>query len=126
MLCWRLTGPLEAEHVGARLASSREGDRWERTQEASAGYELLQAGHDVTIVEARERPGGRVHTVRGLFSDDLYAEAGATFVPDIHHLTLSYIRLANLSLVPVPPRAGGKLYFVRGRALRLTSGASVS
>ena len=92
----------------------------------AAGYELLQAGHDVTIGEARERPGGRVHTVRGLFSDDLYAEAGATFVPDIHHLTLSYIRLANLPLVPVPPRAGGKLYFVRGRALRVASGASVS
>ena len=27
-----------------------------------AGYELTQAGHEVAILEARARPGGRVHT----------------------------------------------------------------
>ncbi|MDP6465940.1 MAG: FAD-dependent oxidoreductase, partial [SAR324 cluster bacterium] len=27
-----------------------------------AGYELVRAGHDVTILEARERVGGRVFT----------------------------------------------------------------
>jgi monoamine oxidase len=39
-----------------------------------AGYELSQLGHEVTILEARMRPGGRVHTLREPFSDGLYAE----------------------------------------------------
>lgn len=30
----------------------------------SAAYKLSQAGHDVTILEARTRAGGRVHTLR--------------------------------------------------------------
>ncbi len=42
-----------------------------------AAQELLKAGHDVTILEASLRPGGRVHTLREPFSDGLYAEAGA-------------------------------------------------
>jgi len=44
-----------------------------------AAYELVRMGHDVTVLEARLRPGGRVYTIRGPFSDDLYAEAGAMF-----------------------------------------------
>ena len=48
----------------------------------SAGYELSQAGHDITILEARTIPGGRVHTIREPFSDGLYAEAGAARIPD--------------------------------------------
>ena len=33
-----------------------------------AGYELTHAGHDVTILEAQLRPGGRVQTLREPFS----------------------------------------------------------
>ena len=47
-----------------------------------AAYELSKLGHDVTILEARTRPGGRVHTLREPFSDGLYAEAGAARIPD--------------------------------------------
>src|SRR5215213_2986523 len=43
----------------------------------AAAYELVQLGYDVTVLEARTRPGGRVHTLRSPFSDGLYAEAGA-------------------------------------------------
>jgi monoamine oxidase len=39
----------------------------------SAAYELSQAGHDVTVLEARTRPGGRVFTLRGQFADGMYA-----------------------------------------------------
>src|SRR5262252_6681166 len=59
----------------------------------SAGYELTQLGHDVTILEARSRPGGRVHTLRDPFAEGLYADAGATRVPDHHHFTLRYADL---------------------------------
>src|SRR5207247_9844403 len=45
-----------------------------------AGYELTQAGHDVTILEARAPPGGRGHHLRDAVSDGLHAEAGAPFI----------------------------------------------
>ena len=38
-----------------------------------AGYELSRAGHDVTILEARNRVGGRVFTLRTPFSDGHFA-----------------------------------------------------
>src|SRR5437867_5925348 len=68
-----------------------------------AGYELSQAGHDVTILEARLRPGGRVHTLREPFSDGLYAEAGAARIPDNHELTLKYVKLFDVPLEPMYP-----------------------
>jgi monoamine oxidase len=61
-----------------------------------AAYELMNAGHDVTVLEARMRPGGRVHTLRDEFSDGLYAEAGAYDFSDAYTLLQHYIRLFNL------------------------------
>lgn len=69
----------------------------------AAGYELTQAGHDVTILEARTRSGGRVQTLREPFSDGLYAEAGAARIPDNHDLTLKYVKLFDLPLEPMYP-----------------------
>ena len=80
-----------------------------------AGYELSQLGHDVTILEARTRPGGRVHTLREPFSDGLYAEAGAARVPDNHDLTLKYVHLLNLPLEPMYPSRLSALRFDGGR-----------
>ncbi|PWT87453.1 MAG: hypothetical protein C5B55_14750 [Blastocatellia bacterium] len=79
-----------------------------------AGYELLQLGHDVTIVEARMRPGGRVHTLREPFSDGLYAEAGAARIPDNHDLTLKYVKLFDVPLEPMYPTRFNVLRFDSG------------
>jgi len=68
-----------------------------------AGYELSQLGHNVTILEARMRPGGRAHTLREPFSDGLYAEAGAARIPDNHDLTLKYLKLFEVGLEPMYP-----------------------
>lgn len=68
-----------------------------------AGYELSKLGHDVTILEARTRPGGRVFTLHDPFADGLYAEAGAARVRDNHSLTLKYITTFNLPLEPFYP-----------------------
>jgi len=80
----------------------------------SAGYELSQLGHDVTILEARMRPGGRVHTLREPFSDGLYAEAGAARIPDDHDLTLKYVKLFDLPLEPMYPAKLSALTFNGG------------
>lgn len=82
-----------------------------------AAYELMRAGHAITLLEARLRPGGRVHTLRE-FSDGLYAEAGALFIPDHHELTLRYARLFDLTLVRIPERGAARWYYLRGRRFR--------
>ena len=68
-----------------------------------AGYELTQAGHDVTILEARAVPGGRVHTLREPFADGQYAECGAARIPENHDLTLKYVKLFDVPLEPMYP-----------------------
>ena len=69
----------------------------------AAGYELTQLGHDVTILEARMRPGGRIRTLREPFSDGLYAEAGAARIPEDHQLTLKYLKLFDVQTEPMYP-----------------------
>jgi monoamine oxidase len=91
----------------------------------SAAYELTQAGHDVTILEARTRPGGRVHTLRDPFAEGLYAEAGATRVPDHHHFTLKYAELFGLTLDPFEPPDSPSVYYVRGKRIHVTPGQNV-
>ena len=74
-----------------------------------AGYELTRAGHDVIILEARDRVGGRVLTLREPFSDGHFAEAGAARIPPDHDLTLGYADYFGLMLDPFYPESN---YFV--------------
>jgi monoamine oxidase len=69
----------------------------------SAGYELTKLGHQVTILEARAQPGGRIQTLREPFADGLYAETGAARIPDNHDLVLKYVKLFGLPLEPMYP-----------------------
>jgi monoamine oxidase len=91
----------------------------------SAAYELTQAGHDVTVLEARTRPGGRVHTLRDPFADGLYAEAGATKVPDHHHFTVEYAERFGLTLDPFEPPDLPSVYYVRAKRIQVTPGQKV-
>ena len=79
-----------------------------------AAYELTKLGHDVTILEARTRPGGRVHTLREPFSDGLYAEEGAARIPENHDLTLKYVQQFDLALEPFYPTRLNAIRFDRG------------
>ena len=83
----------------------------------SAAYQLRGAGHDVTILEARTRPGGRVHTLREPFADNLHAEAGAMFIPESHDLVMGYIRRFHLPLTTVLPQHRMPVYYLRGRRI---------
>src|SRR6185369_13224839 len=76
-----------------------------------AAHELTKLGHDVTVLEAQMRPGGRVHTLREPFSDGLYAEAGAARIPDNHDLTLKYVKLFDVPLDPMYPNRLSTLRF---------------
>lgn len=59
---------------------------------------LKETGHKVTILEANNRIGGRIYTIREPFSRGLYFNAGPMRIPDTHKLTLAYIRKFKLPL----------------------------
>jgi monoamine oxidase len=64
-----------------------------------AAFELKRQGHRPIVLEAQNRVGGRIYTLRS-FAPGLYAEAGAMRIPRAHNLTLEYCRLFNLALRP--------------------------
>ena len=80
----------------------------------AAALKLREMRHEVTILEARTRPGGRIHTLREPFSEGLYAETGAGRIPITHNLTLAYVKRFRLELVQFWPQSGADVYFWRG------------
>ena len=82
----------------------------------SAAYELMLAGHEVIVLEARDRPGGRVLTLRDSFSDGLYAEAGAEMFGDTHNFVHQYVKQFGLSLMSAPNATRLlALYYLKGQ-----------
>ncbi len=91
-----------------------------------AGYQLAEAGHDVTILEAQMIPGGRVRTLREPFSDGLYAEAGAGRIPDTHSITLHWVRMFGLQLDPFYPTTLADIEYHRGKRIRVPRGSGIN
>jgi monoamine oxidase len=61
------------------------------------GYELTRRGHDVTVLEASNRVGGHVKTVRAGLPDGLYVDAGAEqFTKPGYDLYWSYVKEFDL------------------------------
>jgi monoamine oxidase len=83
--------------VGAGLAGLR------------AAALLRQAGRQVAILEARERSGGRVLTVRAPFDDGLIGEAGPIRIAGAHRAVLRAVRDHKLTLVPFESSNGAPL-----------------
>jgi len=50
----------------------------------TAALALRASGWDVTVLEARSRVGGRVHTLHSPFTDGLHVEAGGESIDDNH------------------------------------------
>jgi len=79
-----------------------------------SAYELRRAGYDVTVLEARDRIGGRAWTVRGGdrivqagrpdqvagFGDGLYFNAGPARIPSTHRVILGYAQRLGVRLEP--------------------------
>lgn len=75
---------------------------------------LKDAGHHVTILEASDRVGGRVFTLRSPFYDGQYIEAGAMRIPSTHRLTLEYISKFRLPLNEFKNLTQNDLLFING------------
>lgn len=84
----------------------------------AAAHELIDQGHDATVLEARSCAGGRVRTDRDSFPDDLSAELGAAaFIPTDPDPTMEYIRRFELRLARPKALSLPVLFHLRGRRI---------
>ncbi len=84
----------------------------------SCAYELKRAGFDVTLLEARTRPGGRVRTYRDPFADGLYAEMGAEYVDSSDRNVRQFCKEFGFTILTA------KLYdgiYLRGRRFAMSN-----
>ena len=115
--------------AGVALSPIRVGARAQKIIVVGAGmaglstaFELSALGHDVTVLEARTRPGGRVFTLRESFADGLYADAGAMQVYDSHARAQKYIKQFELELDPIRATAPGSLMHIMGQRIVTKAG----
>jgi monoamine oxidase len=81
----------------------------------ACALELADAGHDVLVVEAQGRTGGRVRTLRGAFADGHDIELGAVDFGDGYPILMRYRDRFQLDADPVPYADGPTVCHVRGR-----------
>ncbi|MBM7702083.1 monoamine oxidase [Bacillus iocasae] len=75
---------------------------------------LKDAGHEVTVLEATNRVGGRIFTEKAPFIDGLYLDVGAMRIPESHELALAYIKKFNLPLDPFINRTPHDIMYING------------
>jgi len=93
----------------------------------AVAWELVEAGHEVTILEARSRPGGRVLTLREPFADGLHAEAGGMALNARYRHFHRYRRIFGLEAANWSSGAGlGAVYHLRGERLLVGGTAPVA
>jgi monoamine oxidase len=90
--------------VGAGLAGLRAADL------------IRQAGRQVVVLEARDRAGGRVLTVRSPFDDGLHGEAGPIRIAGVHQAVLRAARSFGLTLTPFASSQGSPVVAIEGKA----------
>lgn len=83
----------------------------------TAARDLESHGAAVTIVEARPRVGGRVHTLREGFARHQHAEAGADMIEDEQTAVLTLARQLRIETVPIL-RTGWGFYGTGARGRR--------
>lgn len=88
----------------------------------TAAWELVQSGNEVIVVEARNRSGGRVLTLREGFTPGLTAEAGGMSFNDNYFNLLRYVKLFNIPYESLKAPAirspvGNTVYHLRGKRI---------
>ncbi len=94
------------------MAAQEQGKRPKRVIVAGAGigglccaYELMDRGHDVTVLEASGRTGGHVRTIHDPLPDGLYADVGAEhFTKPGYEQFWKYVEKFDLPALPYPRR----------------------
>ncbi|MBC7650589.1 MAG: flavin monoamine oxidase family protein [Deinococcales bacterium] len=95
----------------------------------SAAYELEKLGYNCTIIEARERAGGRCFSVRNgstnqevnqtkqtaVFDDGLYFNAGPSRIAHHHEITLHYCKELGVPLETYNNVNDAAYYFAEGK-----------
>jgi len=72
-------------------------------------YELMKAGHEVTVLEASGRYGGHVFTGRDGLSDGLYADYGADHITKPgYERFFEYVEEFKLTAIPYPNAEGSE------------------
>ena len=67
----------------------------------SCAYELMERGHEVTLLEASRRTGGHVKTIREPLPDGLYADVGAEhFTNPGYDQYRKYVEKFDLPVLP--------------------------
>ncbi len=69
----------------------------------SAAYELSERGYEVTVIEGRDRIGGRVFTLRDSFLDGQFVELGGELLGDGYKRMLGYAQKFGVQFEEVPP-----------------------
>src|SRR6266849_4730620 len=69
----------------------------------TSALDLVGAGWDVVVLEARQRVGGRVHTLYRPFANGLHAEAGGESIDDNHDRLQELIARFGLRTERRPP-----------------------
>lgn len=67
----------------------------------AAARDLVKSGAHVTIIDARDRVGGRVHTVHDPFTQGQHAESGGDMIDESHTALCGLARDAGLSLTRI-------------------------
>lgn len=110
----KTTNPREVVILGAGLAG------------LAAAWELKEAGHKVTLLEARNRPGGRVSTIRKPFDEGLYAEEGAAGYSESYTQALKYIEELGLERIPMQFPKQPIIYHLDGEKFNAVAGEAAN
>jgi monoamine oxidase len=112
-LTGRSQSPKKVVIIGAGLAG------------LAAAWNLKEAGHQVTVLEARNRPGGRVSTLRQPFAEGLAAEEGAAAFSNSYTAALKFIDRYGFEKIPWSFPEKPITYHLNGRRIDVASGETV-
>src|SRR5262245_18733879 len=88
----------------------------------TAALDLVDAGWEVVVLEARDRVGGRVHTLYAPFSTGMHAEAGGESIDDNHDRLLALLARFGIPTERRPPdKLIQSVVYYRGQRMPLTT-----
>lgn len=92
----------------------------------AAAWQLRKDGHNVTVLEARKRPGGRVSTITEPFAEGLYAEEGAAAYSESYTEAVKLIREFQLEKIPYAWPEEAIVYHLNGERITAKAGEQVN